>query len=155
MGIMTNQSPLFRLLPLYMVIFMGFVGYSLMITVFTPMILQNTIGMVPPNSTTSYRVIILGILLSVYPLGQFFASSIMGALSDRFGRKPMMLITLCFSTACYILIALSIAMHNLWLLMIFSLLAGLFEANIAIAQSAIADVTTEKMRTHYFGYIYL
>lgn len=150
-----STSPLPRLLPLYMVIFMGFVGYSLMITVFTPMIMQNESGIVPADASLSMRVILLGILLSLYPLGQFFASSVIGALSDRFGRKPLLLLTLLLTSGCYVLIAISLMIPSLSLLMTFSFIAGLSEANIAIAQSAIADVTTEKNRTHYFGYIYL
>jgi predicted MFS family arabinose efflux permease len=144
-----------HLLPLYIVIFIGFVGYSLMITVFTPMVMQNTNGILPLSTSLSVRLVLLGILLSLYPLGQFFGSSIIGALSDRFGRKRLLLSTLALTAICYLFIMLALHERNFILLMIFSLIAGLSEANIAIAQSAIADVTTEKNRTHYFGYIYL
>src|SRR5262252_8520738 len=75
------------LLPLYGVVFVGFVGYSLMIAVFTPMMLRGS-AMLAGDTPLSQRTIALGLLLSMYPLGQFFGSPIMGAFSDRFGRKP-------------------------------------------------------------------
>ena len=77
------------LLPLYAVVFAGFVGYSLMITVFTPMIMSNHDLLLRADEPMSRRVILLGILLCLYPLGQFAGSPVLGALSDRFGRKPV------------------------------------------------------------------
>ena len=73
------------LMPLYVVIFIGFVGYSLMITVFTPMLLRADTAMLPVESTMPYRTVMLGVLLCLYPLGQFFGSPILGSRSDRFG----------------------------------------------------------------------
>jgi MFS family permease len=144
-----------RLLPVYTVIFVGFVGYSLMITVFTPMIMYAHDGIVAPSSTMAQRTILLGVLLSLYPFGQFFGSPVLGALSDRFGRKPTLLASLSVTTLCYALIAAALTLHSLPLLMGASLLAGLAEANVVIAQSAIADVTTESNRNRLFGYVYL
>jgi MFS family permease len=146
---------LLPLLPVYAVIFIGFVGYSLMITVFTPMLLNAHDGMLSPHARFAHRTIILGVLLSLYPLGQFFGSPVLGALSDRFGRKPTLLVSLSITTACYALIAASLSAQRLRVLMVGSLLAGLSEANIVIAQSAIADVTTADSRNRLFGYIYL
>ena len=97
----------------------------------------------------------LGVLLSLYPLGQFFGSPVLGALSDRFGRKPTLLASLSVTTACYALISTALTLQSLPLLMVGSLLAGLSEANVVIAQSAVADVTTAESRNRLFGYIYL
>src|ERR1700749_5128481 len=52
-----------RLLPLYAVVFAGFVGYSLMITVFTPMIMSNHDLLLRVDEPMSRRVILLGVLL--------------------------------------------------------------------------------------------
>lgn len=142
------------LLPAYLVIFIGFVGYSLMITVFTPMFMYGHNGILP-DVTLNTRIIVLGIVLCLYPLGQFFGSPVLGALSDHYGRKPILMISLGVTTVCYFFIAFSLSIQSLTLLIISSLLAGLAEANIVIAQSAIADVTTPVDRTRFFGYIYL
>src|ERR1700749_3592113 len=99
-----------RLLPLYGVVFAGFAGYSLMITVFTPMLMNNHGGMPGPGlgEPMSRRVIVLGLLLCLYPLGQFVGSPVLGGLSDRFGRKPGLMISLCFTTGCYALIGIAL-----------------------------------------------
>jgi MFS family permease len=81
-----------KLLRLYLVVFIGFVGHSLMITVFKPLILNGGGGLVPADSSTSTR------------------TPVLGSLSDRFGRRPVLL-------AC--------------------LLAGRSEANIAICLTAV------------------
>ena len=151
----TDGSALQRLLPLYLVVFIGFLGYSLMITVFTPMLLRGDHTMLPPDTPTSTRTIILGFLLCLYPLGQFIGSPVLGSLSDRYGRRPVLLTSLFATTACYALISMAISANNLPLLAAGSLLAGLGEANIVTAQSAITDVVPADQRNRYFGYVYL
>jgi len=149
------MKTLSRLLPLYIVIFFGFIGYSLMLTIFTPMFLNTSSHILPHDSTKAYRLMILGIVLFLYPAGQFFGSPILGSLSDRFGRKPILCISLIFCCICYIFIALALHWESLSLLIVFSIIVGLSEANIAIAQAAIADTSTDANRTHLFGYIYV
>ncbi|MDF1760784.1 MAG: MFS transporter [Coxiellaceae bacterium] len=142
----TEKTHLRHLMPLYLVIFFGFVGYSLMLTIFTPMLI---------HSTVPHKTIMLGILLSVYPFGQFLGSPVIGALSDIHGRKTVLLYSLLASAIMYGAIALSLTYHSLWWLGITSFIAGLFESNIAIALSAIADIATGPERTKLFGYINL
>ncbi len=143
------------LLPLYVVVFVGFLGYSLMITVFTPMLLRSGSAMVSPGASVGHRTMLLGILLCLYPLGQFLGSPILGSLSDRFGRRPVLLVSLTMTTACYAAISASIAANSLVLLGLASLIAGLAEANIVTAQSAIADTVPPAARSRYFGYVYM
>jgi MFS family permease len=143
------------LAPLYVVVFVGFLGYSLMITVFTPMILANDNGMLPPTSSAATRSIVLGLLLCLYPLGQFVGAPVLGALSDRVGRRPVLVASLAASTVWYGVIGAALVVRNLPLLMVASFLGGLGEANISIAQSAIADSVPAADRNRLFGYVYL
>jgi MFS family permease len=144
-----------RLLPLYLVIFVGFLGYSLMIAAFTPMILSNDNGMLAASSSYTERNLVLGVLLALYPLGQFFGSPVMGALSDRYGRRRVLIASLAGTTVLYAGISTALAIHSLWMLMLTCLLAGLCEANVVIAQGAIADSASRNDRERLFGYIYL
>ena len=142
------------MLPLYLVVFIGFVGYSLMITVFTPLVLDDEGGLLARRLDPT-RTIVLGVLLALYPLAQFAGAPVMGALSDRFGRRRVLFVSLVASACCYALIAFALHERSLVLLMVACLLAGLSEANIAIAQSAIADVAAPAQRSRLFGYVYL
>jgi DHA1 family tetracycline resistance protein-like MFS transporter len=149
------SSRVHRLLPVYLVVFVGFLGYSLMIAVFTPMMLRNDNGMLPASSSTAQRSVLLGVLLALYPLGQFLGSPILGALSDRYGRRRILVGSLGATTALYAAIASALAIQSLPLLMVASFLAGLSEANVVIAQGAIADAASRDDRERLFGYIYL
>jgi MFS family permease len=151
----SNTSRARALTPLYVVVFVGFLGYSLMITVFTPMILVNDNGMLPASSSAATRSIVLGLLLCLYPLGQFVGAPVLGAVSDRVGRKPVLLGSLAASTVWYGVIGAALVVKSLPLLMVSSFLGGLGEANISIAQSSIADSTSTTDRNRLFGYVYL
>lgn len=151
---MATPVPLRRVFPLYVVLFFGFVGYSLMITVFTPLLLDPGGHLLPPTASASHRAIVLGALLCLYPAGQFLGSPVLGALSDRYGRRPVLLTSLTATTICYALIATALDLGNLPLLAASITLAGLGEANIVTAQSAVADVAPPEARARYFGYIY-
>src|SRR6202034_778833 len=128
-----------RILPLYVVVFVGFLGYSLMIATFTPMILRNDNGMLPASSSLTERSLVLGVLLALYPLGQFLGSPVLGALSDRFGRRPILIASLSTTTILYVGIAGALVIRSLPLLIVACFTAGLSESNIVLAQSAIAD----------------
>ena len=156
-AVMTDKPSvsLFRILPLYIIIFVAFFGYSLMITILTPMIMEDSGGIMGSLPFEAERPIVLGVLLALYPLGQFFGSPVLGAMSDKFGRRPVLLVSLGVIAACYGLFAFSIEIRNLPLLMAVSLVAGLADSDIATAQSAIADLSTEETRGRLFGYIYL
>lgn len=138
-----------RFFPLYLVIFIGFFGYSMTLPIFTEMVMNGS-----PNLTPGGRTSLLGFLLTLYPLGQFFGSPILGALSDRYGRKRLLLCSLLLSGCFYIGIALSLTFNLLPLLLITLFLAGLSEGNIALAQSSISDSVSGEERRSAFGLVY-
>lgn len=92
----------------------------------------------------------LAVLGSIYSLMQFFFSPIWGRLSDRVGRRPVLLMSLLGSTLSYFLFAMA---SNLYLIIFSRALAGIFAANISTAQAYIADVTEPKDRAKGMGLI--
>lgn len=138
-----------RFFPLYLVIFIGFFGYSMTLPIFTEMVMNGS-----PSLTPGARTSLLGFLLTLYPLGQFFGSPILGALSDRYGRKRLLLCSLLLSSCFYIGIALALTLNLLPLLLITLFLAGLSEGNIALAQSSISDSASGEERRSAFGLVY-
>lgn len=93
---------------------------------------------------------LLSILGAIFSICQFFFTPFWGSLSDRIGRRPVILISLAGSTISYVVFAL--APSFTWLL-ISRALAGVFAANISAAQAYIADITTKEERAKGMGLI--
>ncbi|GJM15837.1 MAG: MFS transporter [Thermodesulfobacteriota bacterium] len=152
-GTTPNKTDIHPILPLYMVISTAFAGYGLMVALFIPMLIHDT-GFFDSSVSSSTRAIYGGILLALYPLGQFLGAPVIGSLADKFGRKRVLNISLVFTVFFYIVIAYALDIRLLWLLMGACFFAGLTESNVAICQSSIADISTEEDRGRLFSYLY-
>ncbi|MEJ0045591.1 MAG: TCR/Tet family MFS transporter [Rhodospirillales bacterium] len=90
----------------------------------------------------------IGVLTALYAAMQFIFAPVLGALSDRLGRRPVLLISLAGAAINYILMAFA---PNLWLLFIGRAIAGLTSANIAVATAYITDISPQDTRAKRFG----
>lgn len=97
---------------------------------------------------TSNISLLLGIMLALYSACQFLCSPILGVLSDRFGRRPVLLVSLAGAAIDYLVMALA---PHLWMLVIGRAIAGITSANMAVATAYITDITTEEERAKRFG----
>lgn len=88
------------------------------------------------------------LMFSAYSLGQFFAEPFWGRLSDRIGRKPVLLITTAFNVAGYLMLAF---VPNIWLAIAVRLFTGLGAGNISTIQGYVADVTPPELRAGRMG----
>lgn len=103
--------------------------------------------------TQSQGFILLGLLTGIYPLMQFFATPLLGQLSDHVGRRPVLLFCLLGTALGYALFAIGIIYQNIPLLFLSRALDGITGGNIAVAQAVIADSTAPKQRARAFGLI--
>ena len=92
----------------------------------------------------------VGMLMAVYSAMQFLFSPFWGGLSDRLGRRPILLVSIAGTALAHTLFYFA---HDLWLLFLARTLAGIFGANISTAMAYIADVTSEKDRSKNMGLI--
>ncbi|SHH03806.1 MFS transporter [Streptoalloteichus hindustanus] len=90
----------------------------------------------------------VGLLLTAYSAAQLVSTPVLGALSDRYGRRPLLLLSLFGSTVSLALAGLA---DTLPLLLLTRLLAGLFGGSISVAQAYVADVVPEEGRTRALG----
>jgi MFS family permease len=93
---------------------------------------------------------ILGILLATHAALQFLFAPVWGRLSDRFGRRPIMLITIAGTCSALLMLGLAESILGLF---VSRLLSGLFSANISVATAYVADVTEESERTRWMGMV--
>ena len=92
----------------------------------------------------------IGLLGAVYPAAQVVGAPFLGRLSDRYGRKPILIISQLGTLTGFLLLGFA---GSIWILFLSRLLDGLSGANIATAQAVISDSTTEKTRTQGLGLI--
>jgi MFS family permease len=92
----------------------------------------------------------LGALFGVYSLMQFFGTSLLGRLSDRVGRRPVLLATMIINAAGYVLFAFARTYPLLFLARAVSGFAG---GNISVAQAYMADISTPAERSRAMGTI--
>src|SRR5438552_2241360 len=89
-----------------------------------------------------------GVLLGVYSLMQFFAAAVLGRLSDRVGRRPVLLTTMVLNTGGYLLFAFA---GSYWALFASRVIGGFAGGNISAAQAYIADSTSAADRSRGMG----
>jgi MFS transporter, DHA1 family, tetracycline resistance protein len=89
-------------------------------------------------------------MMACYSLAQLFSSPLLGRLSDRIGRRPVLLVSLAASVGSYLWLGFA---NALWMLFAARLLAGAGAGNIAAAQAYITDVTTPETRAKGMGLI--
>ncbi|MBI1200831.1 MAG: MFS transporter [Phenylobacterium sp.] len=92
----------------------------------------------------------IGVFSTVWALAQFFGAPILGALSDRFGRRPVLLISLFGLAVDYLVMAFA---PTLGWLFVARVVSGLTAAGMAVASAYIADVTPPEKRAQTFGLI--
>ena len=139
-----------RLVPLLFTIFIDSLGFGLAFPILSPLIMAEG-GILPSEVSLAMRGFIFGTLISSFCLGQFFSGPILGALSDRKGRKKILLITVGMAFISYIFAGCAILEKSLVLLYFSRLMAGVAAGNYAIAQSMVVDCTSKEDRAKNFG----
>ena len=91
---------------------------------------------------------LVGLIAMSYPLMNFLFAPFWGSLSDRFGRRPIILTSVLITALAYTTFGLSV---NLWVLLFSRILGGIGAANFSVAQAYIADVTRPEQRTKSMG----
>ncbi|WP_411346541.1 MFS transporter [Paenibacillus sp. WLX1005] len=124
-------------------VFLCGIGFSIIMPV-VPFLVQ------PYVSSPGQQATVVTLLLSVYAFCVFIASPGLGALSDRFGRRPLLLICLFGSAIGYIVFGIGGA---LWVLFLGRIIEGLTGGSIGTIFAYFADITPREQRTKYFGWV--
>ncbi|HEX8762411.1 MAG TPA: MFS transporter [Candidatus Saccharimonadales bacterium] len=133
-----------------MTVFIDVLGVGILMPIL-PMLIY-TIFM-PAGFSRNEALVALGWLTAIYPLMMFFATPILGQLSDRFGRKKVLAISLAGTALGYIIFAIGILTKNIPLLFLGRALDGITGGNISVARAVVADVTPPEHRARNFGII--
>jgi DHA1 family tetracycline resistance protein-like MFS transporter len=140
------------LLAVFTTVLMDMLGFGILIPVFPLLISPGSPFRVTPESWSfTEGLVMLGWLQGVYPLCIFLAAPILGQLSDRHGRRPVLALSIFGTAIGYFLFAVGIMTANIPLLFVSRALDGITGGNIAVANAAIGDISTNENRAKNFG----
>lgn len=126
----------------------------IMLTVLIDMVSLGLIIPVLPALVGSFthsqseQVFWYGALMFAFACSNFIASPILGRLSDAHGRRPVLLLGFCGLALNFFATAMATA---LWMLLLVRLIGGMMQANMAVANAYVADITPPEQRAHRFG----
>ncbi len=128
-----------RLFSIILVVFIDLLGFSLIL----PLL---------PYYAETFQAsqTVTGILIASYALMQLIGAPILGRLSDRFGRRPVLLVSVFGTFLGFLLLGFA---NALWMLFASRILDGLTGGNLSVAQAYISDVTDEKSRSKGLGMV--
>jgi multidrug resistance protein len=139
-----NRKP--SLLVVFLTVFIDLVGFGIVV----PLV---------PIFTRHYGASgwVIGAIIASFSAMQFVFSPIWGRLSDRHGRRPILLISTAGAALSYVLFAVGSGFENhtvaLWTLLVSRVFAGICGGNITVAQAYIADITPPENRSKRMGLI--
>ncbi len=139
---------------MFLTIFLDMLGIGILVPVIPQLLGEPTSPyfLLDP-SQADLGFVLLGLLVASYPIAMFFASPVLGAMSDKYGRKPILLASILGTSISYFIFAYAIITGDILLLFISRILDGATGGNISVAQAVIADVTKPEDRTKVFGMI--
>jgi DHA1 family tetracycline resistance protein-like MFS transporter len=121
------------------VVFVDLLGFSLILPLLP--FYAETFGASPTE---------VGLLVASYAAMQLVGAPLLGGLSDRFGRRPVLITSIIGTSVGFVIFGLA---NTLWLLFASRMLDGLTGGNISVAQAYVADVSTAENRARNFGLI--
>ena len=132
----TNNKKLFSI---FLIVFIDLLGFSIIL----PLL---------PFYATAFgaNAVTTEALVAIYALMQFISAPLLGRLSDRQGRRIVLLLSLAGNIVAYIILGFA---NSLLIMFVARALAGLFSGNISVAQAYITDITDEKNRAKGLGLI--
>jgi MFS transporter, DHA1 family, tetracycline resistance protein len=124
---------------IFLVVFIDLLGFSLILPLM-------------PYLAKTYQAsdFQIGLLVAVYAAASLVGAPLLGRLSDRYGRRPLLLVSIFGTFLGFLMLALA---NSLWMLFMARIIDGLTAGNISIAQAYISDVTPPKDRSKAFGLI--
>jgi DHA1 family tetracycline resistance protein-like MFS transporter len=131
-----RQSPL---LPIFLIVLVDILGLTIMLPLL-PFYAEHL----------GASALVVGLLTSSYAFCQLIAGPILGRLSDRMGRKPLLIVSQIGTLIGFLILAVS---NTLWLVFLSRIIDGLTAGNLSLAQAYIADVTEPENRAKSFGVI--
>lgn len=147
----SNSSNFISKISLLGVGFIAVMGVGLVYPMFSAMLFDPNLNYLPADASDTVRGFYLGLLLCMLPIAQFFSSPILGALSDRIGRKKILVYSLLFEAFGYLIALLGVHLESIWTLVLSRLLIGIPAGAVAVVGAALTENAKEEEKAQLFG----
>jgi MFS transporter, DHA1 family, tetracycline resistance protein len=140
-----------QLIPAYLLTFVNVLGFSILMPVL-PFVIED-------YGAPEW---VYGLMLTLYSAFQFVGSPILGAMSDRRGRKPILLISQAGTLLSWVIFFAALFLPNVplwgfalpvWIIALSRILDGVTGGNISVTNAYVSDITTKDEKSYVFGYL--
>lgn len=149
----SSRSQFMTILPLFFVLVIETMSFGIIFPVLGPLFLAKTSTIVASDASMLLRQFLYGVTLSIFSLAMLVGAPILGDLSDRWGRRLVIIVALIGSAAALIFDAIAIDINSIWLLIFGRVVGGFFAGSQTIAQAAIADISSEENKAINMSFI--
>lgn len=148
-----QESKHTTLLSLCFVVFLDFLAYGLILPVLTPLFLDPKSSFLPFSYSENTRTILFGLVTASYAAAQFFGAPIIGSLSDKYGRKKMLTLTLIGTVIANLAFILGTLFSSVTIMIAGRLIGGFMGGNAALANTMVGDVSGHDEKAKNYGFI--
>ncbi len=141
-----------RILSLCLLLFINAMSIGLVFPIFAPLFTQSTEPLFAADTPLALQTLCYSFILAIPTFCMIFGAPFLGGLSDRYGRRKVLLIGLFGLSVSFLLSAIGIAQGSLLLLFVSRALAGLMDGSESIAQAAIVDYSTPQTKAKNMSY---
>lgn len=149
----SNSHKYLTMAPLFLVLVIDTMGAGIIFPILSPLFLDRHESILAANTSLSLRQIWYGVTLTSWGALMFIGAPYLGDLSDRLGRKKVLMLALAGTAVGFIISALGIDTKSLSLLIIGRLIAGFFSGSQPIAQAVIADISSDNDKVLFMSLI--
>ncbi len=150
-----KESKITTMASLIWVVFVDSLGWGIAFSVFAAIFFNEQSTLLPSTTTSSTRYMVYELLLAIYSVFMFFFAPVLGGISDRYGRRPGLLISMLGLTFGFILNALGCLYSSLWILFLGRMVSGATAGSLSVAQAAAIDISTSKTKSFYLSILML
>ncbi len=147
-----SQKSVSPLVIIFLTVFLSMLGVTIILPIL-PAIFEGETALFANRFDQQESSLLYGALIISYSLMQFIGAPMLGALSDRLGRKPVLLMTNLGALIGYLLFGYSLTQGWLWMLFVSRMIPGFMGGNVAVALSSIADISDEDSKAKNFGLV--
>jgi len=138
---------------IFFTIFLDFFNLGLIYPIFAFLVFEENGGLISLDSSEFYKNAIFGVLVASFPFGQFFGAPVVGRLSDQYGRRKILMISLIGTMFTLLICTLGVFFLNLSIVLVGRFLGGLTAGNMTLAYASLADFSSQEEKVKNFALI--